>query len=266
MKKLVSVIMPAYNCAEYIGDSIRSVQAQTYTDWELIIADDNSKDDTVRIVKEFADADSRIVLIESQENLGPAGARNKAIEAATGTYMAFLDSDDIWHAEKLERQTAFMEENGYDFSFTSYEKIDENAEKLGIVVRAPEKVDYNRLLYLGDPIGNLTVVFNADIIGKHMVPDIQKRNDFALWLSILKDNEYAYGLDEVLAQYRIRGGSVSSKKLRLIKYHWKLYREIEELSLPKCAAAIASLLVVKQFKMVREYFTKQKYKIAQSKK
>ena len=111
MKKLVSVIMPAYNCAEYIGDSIRSVQAQTYTDWELIIADDNSKDDTVRIVKKFADADSRIVLIESQENLGPAGARNKAIEAASGTYMAFLDSDDIWHAEKLERQTAFMEEN-----------------------------------------------------------------------------------------------------------------------------------------------------------
>ena len=123
MKKLVSVIMPAYNCAEYIGDSIRSVQAQTYTDWELIIADDNSKDDTVRIVKKFADADSRIVLIESQENLGPAGARNKAIEAASGTYMAFLDSDDIWHAEKLERQTAFMEENGYDFSFTSYEKL-----------------------------------------------------------------------------------------------------------------------------------------------
>lgn len=94
--------------------------------------------------------------------------------------MAFLDSDDIWHAEKLERQTAFMEENGYDFSFTSYEKIDENGEKLGVLVRAPEKVDYNRLLYLGDPIGNLTVAFNADNIGKHMVPDIQKRNDFAL--------------------------------------------------------------------------------------
>ena len=180
--------------------------------------------------------------------------------------MAFLDSDDIWHAEKLERQTAFMEENGYDFSFTSYEKIDENGEKLGVVVKAPEKVDYNRLLYLGDPIGNLTVVFNADIIGKHMVPDIQKRNDFALWLSILKDNEYAYGLDEVLAQYRVRIGSVSSKKLRLIKYHWKLYREIEKLSLPECAAAIASLLVVKQFKMVREHFAKQKYKNAQSKK
>lgn len=249
--------MPAYNCVDYISESIKSVQNQSYRNWELIVADDNSTDGTVDTVRSVAADDNRIHLLETNINLGPAAARNRAINAAQGDYIAFLDSDDIWYPDKLSRQISFMEQTGYDFTYTAYEKINERSEKMGIVVSAPKSVNYSSMLYRGDPIGNLTVVYDATKLGKFYVPDIKKRNDFALWLKIMHDCDRAYGLDEVLASYRVRAGSVSStRKSKLIKYYWELYRDIERLSNIKSSAAIASLVFFKSIRQTDERIQK----------
>lgn len=250
MEKLVSIIMPAYNCVDYIAESIRSVQNQTYQNWELIVADDNSTDGTVNMVRSMAADDNRILLLEADINLGPAAARNRAINAAQGNYIAFLDSDDIWFPDKLRKQISFMEQTGYGFTYTAYEKINERSEKMGIVVSAPKSVNYSSMLYRGDPIGNLTVVYDATKLGKFYVPDIKKRNDFALWLKIMHACERAYGLNEVLASYRVRSGSISStRKSELLKYYWKLYHDIEKLSNVKASAAMVTLVF---FKSIRQ--------------
>ena len=250
VEKLVSIIMPAYNCVDYIAESIRSVQNQTYQNWELIVADDNSTDGTVNMVRSMAADDNRILLLEADINLGPAAARNRAINAAQGNYIAFLDSDDIWFPDKLRKQISFMEQTGYGFTYTAYEKINERSEKMGIVVSAPKSVNYSSMLYRGDPIGNLTVVYDATKLGKFYVPDIKKRNDFALWLKIMHACERAYGLNEVLASYRVRSGSISStRKSELLKYYWKLYHDIEKLSNVKASAAMVTLVF---FKSIRQ--------------
>lgn len=250
MNKLVSIIMPAYNCADYIVESIRSVQSQTYRNWELIIADDKSTDGTVDIVRVMAEDDNRIRLLETDRNLGPAAARNRAMDVANGNYIAFLDSDDVWYPDKLQKQLDFMEANGYSFTYTAYEKINERSEKMGIVVSAPKSVNYSSMLYRGDPIGNLTVVYDATKLGKFYVPDIKKRNDFALWLKIMHACERAYGLNEVLASYRVRSGSISStRKSELLKYYWKLYHDIEKLSNVKASAVMVTLVF---FKSIRQ--------------
>lgn len=249
--------MPAYNCADYIAESIKSVQNQSYRNWELIVADDNSTDGTVDAVRSMAADDNRIHLLETDINLGPAAARNRAINAAQGDYIAFLDSDDIWYPDKLSRQISFMEQMGYDFTYTAYEKINERGEHMGVVISAPKSVNYSSMLYQGDPIGNLTVVYNAEKLGKFYVPDIKKRNDFALWLKIMHDCDRAYGLNEVLASYRVRAGSVSStRKSKLIKYYWELYRDIERLSNIKSSAAIASLMFFKSIRQTDERIQK----------
>lgn len=250
MNKLVSIIMPAYNCADYIVESIRSVQSQTYRNWELIIADDKSTDGTVDIVRVMAEDDNRIRLLETDRNLGPAAARNRAMDVANGNYIAFLDSDDVWYPDKLQKQLDFMEANGYSFTYTAYEKINERSEKMGIVVSAPKSVNYSSMLYRGDPIGNLTAVYDATKLGKFYVPDIKKRNDFALWLKIMHACERAYGLNEVLASYRVRSGSISStRKSELLKYYWKLYHDIEKLSNVKASAVMVTLVF---FKSIRQ--------------
>ena len=249
MEKLGSIIMPAYNCVDYIAESIRSVQNQTYPNWELIVADDNSTDGTVNMVRSMAADDNRIHLLETDINLGPAAARNRAINAAQGNYIAFLDSDDIWFPDKLRKQISFMEQTGYGFTYTAYEKINERSEKMGIVVSAPKSVNYSSMLYRGDPIGNLTVVYDATKLGKFYVPDIKKRNDFALWLKMMHDCKRAYGLNEVLASYRVRSGSISStRKSELLKYYWKLYHDIEKLSNVKASAAMVTLVFFKSIR------------------
>lgn len=227
--KLVSIITPTYNCAPFIAETIESVIAQTYTNWEMIILDDCSKDDTKSIVESYAQKDSRIHYFLLEQNSGAAVARTKAMELAKGSYMAFLDSDDIWLPDKLMRQIAWMEENSYAFSCTDYEQIDENGIPLGKTIKTIKKTDYNRLL-LDCPVGNSSVVYDVEKMGKFKVPNIRKRNDDALWLQMLKKEKYIWGLNEVLMQYRIRQNSISSNKFKVIKYHWILYREIEHLS------------------------------------
>ncbi|MGN0243020.1 MAG: glycosyltransferase family 2 protein [Lachnospiraceae bacterium] len=243
-KKLVSVIMPTYNCADYIGETIESVQAQTYKYWELIIVDDNSTDDTWQIVEEYCETDSRIKYKRLKENSGAAIARTEAMKLAEGQYIAFCDSDDLWMPEKLERQLIFMRETGHVFTCTAYMQIDEKGVCLNRVFRPRKKCGYNRLL-LDCPVGNSTVIYDASVMGKFDVPNIRKRNDDALWLEMLKKEKYIWGMNDVLMKYRVRSDGISGNKLRVIKYHWILYRDIEHLSVIRSLFHIIYWCVIK---------------------
>jgi teichuronic acid biosynthesis glycosyltransferase TuaG len=227
MEYLISIITPTYNCAQFIGETIKSVINQTYTNWEMIIVDDASNDNTEEVVKSIKD--ERIKYIRLKENSGAATARNIAMENASGKFMAFLDSDDIWIKDKLEKQVKFMIDNNYNFTCTAYEKMNEKGDSLNKVFKPKKKADYNRIL-LDCPVGNSTVMYNVSNLGKFQVPNIRKRNDDALWLQILKKEKFIYGMPDILMKYRIRNNSISSNKLSLVKYHWYLYRKIEHLS------------------------------------
>lgn len=229
MEDLISIITPTYNCGKFIAETIESVLKQSYHNWEMIIVDDCSTDDTKDIVNKYAKKDERIKYYLLESNSGAAVARTKAMELAVGKYMAFLDSDDIWVEDKLERQVFFMKNNNYNFTCTAYEQIDEKGSSLNKVIKTKTKTNYNGVL-LSCPVGNSTVMYNVQKLGKFVVPNIRKRNDDALWLQILKKEKYIYGMQDVLMKYRIRNNSISSNKITLIKYHWKLYREIEKLS------------------------------------
>ena len=248
MEELVSIIMPTYNCAKYISRTIDSVLNQTYKNWEMIIVDDCSKDNTKGLVEEYQKNDCRIQYYCLETNSGAAVARTKAMELAKGDYMAFLDSDDVWLPEKLEKQIGFMKDNNYFFSCTSYEQIDEQDMPLGRHVKAIKKTSYNRLL-LDCPVGNSTVMYDVRKMGKFKVPNIRKRNDDALWLQMLKVDPYIWGLNEVLVKYRVRTNSISSNKLNLIKYHWILYRDIEHLSIPRSLFHIGYWCIIKGLKI-----------------
>lgn len=244
---LVSIIMPAYNCSDYIRETLESVLAQTYKNWELIIVDDCSTDNTAEIIKEYQERDTRIKYYKLSKNSGAAIARNKAIDVSKGKYMAFLDSDDIWFSEKLIKQIKFMKENKYDFTCTSYTKIDDKGNDLNRTIKAHSKLDYYGLLK--NCPGNSTVIYNANKLGKFKIPDIRKRNDYVMWLSVIKKAGMLYGLEEALASHRIRKGSLSEKKVNLVRYHWKVYREIEKLSLIKSCFLIMYWIIVTVFKL-----------------
>ena len=248
IKGLVSVIMPTYNCGRFIAETIRSIQLQTYENWQIEIVDDCSTDDTEAIVKELMAQDDRIHYHCLEKNSGAAVARTEAMKLAQGEYMAFCDSDDLWMPDKLERQLKFMNDNGYAFSCTAYEQIDEQSDSLDRVIKTVKKTDYNRLL-LDCPVGNSTVMYNVGVMGKFEVPNIRKRNDDALWLTMLKKEKYIWGMTDVLMRYRIRKNSISSNKLSVIKYHWILYREIEHLSVLRSLFHIGFWCFLKVFKI-----------------
>lgn len=248
MEALVSIITPTYNCGRFIGETIESVLKQTYQNWEMIIVDDCSADNTKEVVERYMKRESRIKYYLLKENSGAAVARTKAMELATGKYMAFLDSDDLWTEDKLERQIYFMETNAYTFVCATYEQIDEESIPLNKTIKTVQKTDYNRLL-LDCPVGNSSVMYNVEKLGKFQVPNIRKRNDDALWLQILKKEKYIYGMQDILMKYRVRNKSISSNKVDLIKYHWKLYREIEKLSVIRSVFHICCWVVLKVFKI-----------------
>lgn len=223
MMDRVSIIMPAYNVEEFITRSIDSVLKQTYINWELLIVNDCSIDSTVREVEPYL-TDIRIQLINNEKNLGGAGSRNVAIKAAKGRYLAFLDSDDLWSEDKLEKQLEFMQQNRVGFSFSGYTTISETGVLMD-KIEVPKRVSFSRLLK-HNYIGCLTAIYDTEPFGKIYMPLVRKRQDFALWLELLKHFEYAYGLNENLGFYRIRAGSLSSSKLDAFKYYWRILREV----------------------------------------
>ena len=226
MNELVSIIMPSYNTADYIGESIKSVQAQVYSNWELIIVDDCSTDNTDDVVKPFL-VDSRIRYLKNERNSGAAVSRNRALREAKGRWIAFLDSDDLWMPEKLEKQIGFMEKNGYSFSYTKYEEIDMAGQKTGVKITGPKKITKTGMFNYCWP-GCLTVMYDAEKVGLIQIADIKKNNDYAMWLKVCKRAD-CYLLDEYLAEYRKgRKGSVSTHSVKtMIGWHYKLYREAE---------------------------------------
>ena len=226
MDELVSIIMPSYNTAKFISETIDSVLTQTYTNWELIIVDDCSTDNTDEVVKSFL-SDDRIKYIKNEKNSGAAFSRNRALCEAKGKWIAFLDSDDVWLPEKLEKQIAFMEKNDYHFSYTNYIEIDEFSIPNGRVITGPKKVTRHGM-YNYCWMGCLTVMYDAETIGLIQIANIKKNNDYAMWLKVCKKSD-CYLLDETLAKYRKRGGSISNHGYtKLIKWHYKLYREAEK--------------------------------------
>ncbi|MBQ2873143.1 MAG: glycosyltransferase family 2 protein [Bacilli bacterium] len=223
MKKLVSIVMPSYNTAKFIEESIKSVLDQTYTNWELIIVDDCSKDNTDEVVKKFL-SDKRIKYLKNKKNSGAAFSRNYALREAKGKFIAFLDSDDLWFPDKLEKQLQFMEKNNYAFTYTNYKEIDEKSKDLNVIVTGPKKISKTGMYNYCYP-GCLTVIYDVEKIGLIQIENIPKNNDYAMWLKVIKKSKNCFLLNEVLASYRKRSHSISSgSKLKLIKHHYILYK------------------------------------------
>lgn len=229
---LVSIITPVYNAEKFIEETIQSVQNQTYKEWEMIIVDDCSCDNSEIIIKDMQERDSRIKYIRLRENSGAAMARNVALENSNGRYIAFLDSDDLWANSKLEEQIRFMNDKKCGFTFTSYEFINEDGSKLDKIVKIPEQIDYNELLK-NTIICCSTVVIDRNLVGEFRMILIRKGQDVATWLKILKYYKFAYGINNNLLKYRLVKGSLSRNKLGVFKKMWTIYRNIEKLTLIK---------------------------------
>ena len=228
---LVSIVVPVYKAEQFLKDTIKTVEEQTYTDWELIFVNDCSPDNSVEIIEGAMKQNIKIKLINLEKNSGAAIARNTGIEEAKGQYIAFLDADDLWDKEKLEKQVNFMKENNCAFSFTGYEFADENGIGNGKIVNVPKKMNYRQALK-NTTISTITVMFDINILRKELIkmPNI-KSEDTATWWKILKSGYIAYGLNENLSYYRRTEGTLSSNKIEAIKRIWYLYRKQEKLNI-----------------------------------
>nr|WP_294931649.1 glycosyltransferase family 2 protein [uncultured Flavobacterium sp.] len=222
--ELVSIITPTFNAEKYIRDTLQSVLNQSYQNWEMILVDDASTDQTVKIINNFAEKDVRFKIFKLSKNSGNGFARNVALEKATGKYIAFLDADDLWFPLKLEKQIQFLKANNSPFTFSFYDCIDEDGNSLNKRVQAPVNLTYQQLFFC-NYVGNLTAIYDADYFGKITLEATQKRQDWRLWLTILKQIQVTKPVPESLAFYRIRTDSVSSSKFKLIKHNFGVYRE-----------------------------------------
>jgi teichuronic acid biosynthesis glycosyltransferase TuaG len=226
---LVSIITPAFKAARFVDESIRSVLAQDHCQWEMIIVDDCSPDETGQRVLQWAERDHRIRLISQQQNGGPAAARNTALANSSGRYAAFLDSDDYWLPGKLSHQLAFMRQSGAALSFTSFRRITEDGARIGRQIKVPKKLVYAQLL------ANTAIATSTVIVDRAKTGPLQMQNvyydDFVLWLSLLRRGHIALGLNEDLMRYRVVGKSVSRNKLKSASEVWKTYRVVEKLGL-----------------------------------
>lgn len=252
----MSIIMPSFNCGAFVEETIRSVQAQTYQNWEIVFVDDCSVDDTIEKVSKIREDDPRIRLFQNSKNMGAAVSRNLALQQAKGRWIAFLDSDDLWATDKLEKHIRFMEEHNYTFSYTSYCEIDEESKETGVLVSGPKHVTKAGMFAFCWP-GCLTVMYDREKVGLIQIEDIKKNNDYAMWLKVCKKAD-CYLLDETLAKYRRgRSGSISTHGYKtLIKWHYKLFRDAEKLN-PLSSALLTCVNLVcgayKKLKYVTRY-------------
>jgi teichuronic acid biosynthesis glycosyltransferase TuaG len=225
----VSIITPVFNCEKYLNETINSVLSQTYSNWEWLLVDDCSSDDSLKIIEKFASSDSRIKVFHLDVNSGSGPARNLAIKNATGKYISFLDSDDIWIPERLEQHIAFMVKGNYAFSHSSYGYLNENGTIMPKIFRVSSKsVDYKGLLKRTE-ISCLTAIYDQEQLGKYYMPDLRRKQDYGLWLSILKSGVKSVPYPQVLAYYRQREGSATSSKYGLILKHYRFLRQNENL-------------------------------------
>lgn len=230
---LVTVVTPFHNDAAWLEHTVDSVQGQSFGDWELLLINDRSGDGSDVTAAAWARSEPRIRLLSTTaESRGAAAARNKGIEHANGRYIAFLDADDLWLPTKLEQQLAFMSDAGAAFSYTAYEKMDEGGRRNGRIYRPPTRMGYNDLLR-GCAIGCSTVMIDAQALGPPLMPPFKRGQDYATWLEITRSGVEAHGLQEPLAVYRERRGSLSSNKLLKYLAAYRIYREQEQLGVPR---------------------------------
>ena len=233
MGELVSVIMPVHNAGKYLEEAIRSVMSQTYSNWELLVVNDNSTDNSIDIANSLASEDSRIKVYDNPTPTGyPATPRNMAVGLAKGRYIAFLDSDDVWLPNKIELQLPYFEESPrIGVVFSNYEKVDEETNREDRVVKSRKITTYKKLL-LGNVIGNVTAMYDVERVGK-VYFSMVRHEDYAMWLSILKRGYVARNTGDVVALYRVSDNSVSSRKRALLSWQWRIYRDVEHLNLVK---------------------------------
>ncbi|RYA23177.1 glycosyl transferase [Malaciobacter halophilus] len=230
---LVSIITPSYKSAKFIAQTIESVLTQTYQNWEMIIVDDCSPDSSNEIIEKYIEKDSRIRLIKLDKNSGASGAKNVGLKNAKGRYISFIDSDDVWEPKKLEIQIKFMQDNNYEVSFTSYQLIDENSDKLNKTVQVVQK------LTMEDYAKNTIIGFSTSMIDRKLIDfelkfrDIRIAEDLSFWIDILRNDKVAYGLDNVLVNYRVHSNSLSANKLKSARQILHSYLFIHRLGLFK---------------------------------
>lgn len=227
----VSIITPCFNAEKTLRKTVLSVLEQTFEDWELILIDDNSKDSTLTIAQQLADKDRRIKIIHLKTNGGAAKARNEGIRVANGRYIAFIDADDTWKPLKLEKQLLKMNQHQWPFSFTAYTRVNEQGKTINHV-GVPEEIIYKDLLKT-NYIGCSTAIYDSKSLGKVFMPEIRRRQDYGLWLSILRQTPIGWGINEPLTLYCVADSSLSSHKTKSAQYNWHLYRNIEGLTLVK---------------------------------
>ena len=238
---LVSIVMPAYNASKFISESIDSVREQTFGDWELRVIDDASKDETGQLVEDYMQQDSRIKLHSLPVNQGAGFARNIGIKASEGDYICFLDADDLWKPHKLRTQLDFMQSNDLSVSYSSYELITEEGHSMNQMVKALDTLSFSKLLR-ANYVGNLTGMYKAKVLGKIYCPPIRKRQDWAMWLTALKEAGAAKGIAEPLAKYRVRKDSISANKREMLDYNYKVYRKVLKFSTLKSSYWISRFL------------------------
>lgn len=252
--ELVSILMPSFNSAPFIAAAIASVQVQTHTNWELIIIDDASSDETVTIVKALAQNDSRIHCIALPKNQGTGVARNTGLQVAKGRYIAFLDADDLWKPHKLDTQIAFMEKQQLAVTYSFYDIIDEVGLPLNKTITAPLVLRYQHLFFCNF-VGNLTGVYDRSILGTVPIPTARKRQDWMHWLSILQKTKTAHVVPESLAYYRVRNNSISASKLELIKHNFAVYTQFHGYNFIKASFCMIGFLAVQL--LIKPRFKKQ---------
>ncbi len=254
MTPLVSIIMPAYNAENFIVQAILSIQNQTFSNWELIIVDDVSTDTTVEIIKHACAKDTRITFEKLTKNSGTGVARNAALQKARGRYIAFLDADDLWRNDKLQKQIDFMQSNNLAFCFSYYNLIDADGNETGKQITAPKSITFSKL-FVANWIGNLTAMYDAEVVGKMTISSARKRQDWTLWLKIVKKVKIAQVIPESLAFYRMGNQSVSSGKIALLKHNYEVYRKFHKLIVVASLASMMAFLVCHFF--VKPFYIKK---------
>lgn len=251
---LVSIITPTYNSEKFIAETIRSVQSQTYTHWELLIVDDCSTDKTEAIIRYYMQDDPRVTFHKLLRNSGAGVARNQAVEMAGGKFIAFLDSDDLWKPEKLEKQLAFMEQHNLPFTFSFYDCIDEEGHPLNKRIEAPKTLRYWQLFFCNF-VGNLTGIYDREFFGKIPISGIRKRQDWMVWLTVLKKIRKSKPIPESLAFYRLRKDSISSSKVSLLRHNFTVYRLFHGFGVFVSLLCMAGFLVMQL--LIKPFYVKK---------
>lgn len=254
MTPLVSIIMPAYNAEKYINQAILSIQNQSFINWELLVVDDFSTDNTALIVNNACAKDTRIIFTQLSKNSGTGVARNTALQIARGRYIAFLDADDLWRTDKLQRQLEFMQKNNLAFCFSYYNLINSEGIETGKQITAPKEITFSKL-FVANWIGNLTAMYDSQLVGKTKISAARKRQDWTLWLKILKKVKVAHVIPESLAFYRIGNQSVSSGKVALLRHNYEVYRKFHKQNVVASVASMIAFLACHFF--VKPFYIKK---------